>query len=294
MLRRFLLGAALLAGVLLLGGRAVIAGDGEGDGAKPEPPPDPTAEVRAKIVALDADGAKGALAAYKAANKTPEGKKTAADLEREVASVKKVEPVAAKILKLLDDAKPREAYATGWALADQIPGAIALAAIRPRVLEARKLAFQPIDDFDAADGGLKWTPHGSKMERVPDPLGGKALHWTASAGKGKTFLDAKLPEKLDLAPFEALTLRLRATRRHAGTLDVGFDLEARNNAGITPPFKLEPDGKWHEVRAPLDALEKGRGFDAAQVAWVILYYKGADDIDLSVDEMNLTRRKAAK
>lgn len=249
----------------------------------------PAEPVREKIAALDVEGAKKALADYKAANKTPEARKTAADLEREIATAKKIESVAGRVSKLLDQGKPREAYAAGMAIAEQFPGALALAALRPRIGEARRAAFLTLDDFDAPETA-KWAPHGSQMVYVPDPLGGKALHWTASAGKGKTFLDLKLPEKVSLAGFEYVSVRLRAPHAQAGTLDIGLDLEARNNAGITPALKYEADGKWHEVRVPLESLEKGRGFDPTQVAWVILYYKGTDDIDLYVDDLLLARR----
>src|SRR5439155_26121080 len=103
------------------------------------------------------------------------------------------------------------------AAVDQFPGALALAALKARLVEARAIAFTVVDDFDAADGKgaaaqktTPWAVHGSQVEVVDDPLGGKAIRWTRPKAKGTANLHKDLGGVVSLADYEYASLRLRA------------------------------------------------------------------------------------
>ncbi|HVY61160.1 MAG TPA: hypothetical protein VHF22_05870, partial [Planctomycetota bacterium] len=165
--------------------------------------------------------------------------------------------------------------------------------------------FVVVDDFDDDAGGgkapglggalapkgIRWTAHASKAALVPDPLGGRALRWTAEAPGGKAFLDHKLAERLSLADYEGFSVRVRALRAGAGKLDIGFDVAARGHHAATPALKLEGDRRWTDIHFPFAALERKKGFDPKAVEFVVFYYSGTDPLELEIDDFLLVPKK---
>jgi hypothetical protein len=265
----------------------------------------PTADaVKKKIAELDLAGAARDVAQLKAEAKTPEQRKVAKDFDREIATGKKIEPVLNKMLKLLDDGKPREAYGVATGAIDDFPGAVALGALRPHARAARRAGFFVVDDFDEPEtpgrapgaagpkgAAPRWAAHASKVELVPDPLGGRALRWTADAPKGKAFIDHKLDAPINLDDYDGLSVRIRAVRAGSGKLDIGFDVAARGHHAATPAIKLEPGEKWTDVHVPFSALERKKGFDPAAVIFVVFYYAGDDAVDVEIDDFLLVPKK---
>jgi len=273
-----------------------------------EEPPTPD-KARELIAALDLEGAKEQLARLKAAAKTPDEKAAAKMLEQELAAAKKIEPVAEKqVPKLLADGKKREAYALAMATVDQFPGALAIPGLAARVREARDEVYLVVEDFDksalppgkAHEGGKGNTPKTisgiealeGTIELVDDPMGGRALKWSWNLAAGAySAIGWRLPETIDAASFDHLTLRVRAPKPLGKPLNVNLmslPLEKDNRGKLQTTVAV--GAGWRELRVPLDKPEKKGAYDSKKVARLNITTFSPGAMELYVDEVMLSRR----
>src|SRR5206468_2130045 len=135
--------------------------------------PPSASDIREKIKSLSLEAVPDMLQRFKAGAKAPEDKAAAKDLERELATAKKIEPIATtKIPALVKAGKPRDAYFLAMATVDQYPGALALEELLRGVHDARDQAFRIVDDFDKSA-----ITAGKVLE------GGKGVGATKNAGE---------------------------------------------------------------------------------------------------------------
>jgi hypothetical protein len=184
-----------------------------------------------------------------------------------------------------------DAYALGRGQRGRYRYALAVRALDDVINEARDRAYLVLVDFDDAKASPAVERVASEIAYGADPgRGGRSLRWTCLEGPRKSSIQMALPVPIDVRRFEAVIVRVRAS----AVLTAGFYVRVFNtdpSARAVYAFpKVPADGRWHELTAPLNRLDRKGAFDPAKVTTIGLYYHGEEQTVFEVDDLFLVRR----
>ncbi len=256
-----------------------------------EEPLRPDQEIEQRIAWLELDEAKRLLKDYKRACKTDEEREILKRLTREVTTAKKVEGLVRKLRKHMAAGRYVDAYALGRGQRGRYRYALAVRALDDAITEARDRAYLVLVDFDDKKASPKVERVASEIAYGADPeRGGRTLRWTCLEGPKKSSVQMSLSAPVDVRRFEAVIVRVRAQ----AVLTAGFYVRVFNadpSARAVYAFpKVRADGRWHELIAPVNRLDRKGAFNPAQVTAIGLYYHGDEQAVFEVDDLFLVRR----